>query len=63
MKKKTKLDKRNFRRRQYQIEMREVARDLGNCTHCFNFNDDRRYLLCSKCRIQARGYQKKKDGI
>ncbi len=34
----------------YRMEMRGIARELGNCTVCFKKKEDSEYLICAKCR-------------
>ena len=43
-------ERKRDRSRRYTHEMREVARDIGNCTQCFKPKDDPRYAMCKKCR-------------
>ena len=46
---------------QYKKELREVARDIGNCPQCFHTKDkDEKHALCAKCREYSRNYYKKK---
>lgn len=40
-------------------EKREIAKEIGNCTGCFNHKEDPRYTQCLKCRTYAREWARK----
>ena len=49
---------------EYQKDMRQIDREIGNCTQCHKERDNPKYRLCSKCRVYHRmklaEYKKKK---
>ncbi len=46
-------------KKRYKTEMRNIARDLGNCTVCFKEKEDSEYLICAKCRKKMVSYHNK----
>lgn len=50
----------NKYRREWAKSMREVAKDIGNCSCCFKQKDDDRYKMCIKCRKINRDLYKKR---
>jgi recombinational DNA repair protein RecR len=46
----------------YKNELRKIAGEIGNCTHCFNEKDNPKFKTCSKCRQYFRNYCKKHSG-
>jgi len=42
------------RRRINQQELRDLSKEIGNCTHCYNPNPNLKYSYCPKCRKKQR---------
>lgn len=47
----------------YKKEMREVAKDLGNCSQCFNEKENDQFKRCLNCRIRRRDWEQKRRSI
>lgn len=45
---------------EYRKQLREVAKDIGNCPQCFRPKEKDKYKMCAKCREYSRKYYKKK---
>ena len=45
--------------KQYIREMREVAREIGNCPRCFQERDNPKYKICSRCRLYQRQWNRR----
>jgi len=43
-------------------ELREISKEIGNCTNCHKPKESMKYSLCSKCREYCREYYYKKKG-
>lgn len=43
--------------RNYRKEMRETARDLGNCTYCYKEKSKNEFKMCANCREKHQGYR------
>lgn len=44
----------------YPKELRKIAIELGNCSHCFKPKENPNYKMCDKCREWQREYYHKK---
>lgn len=51
--------KPNVKISKYRREMREVAKELGNCSICFKPKDNPKYSCCLKCRMYQKEYYHK----
>lgn len=40
----------NKKHKEYVREMRMIAREIGNCSHCFKPKDNPNFKTCSRCR-------------
>lgn len=43
--------------KQYFQEMRDVARDIGNCTRCYQHKEVSKFKTCMNCREKAREWR------
>lgn len=49
------------RRRAYEKELRQTAKDIGNCINCFKEKESEKYTLCYKCREYKSKYDQRPE--
>jgi len=53
------LKRARDRQNEWCKSMKSIAIEIGNCSNCFQENDNPKFKTCSKCRKYYREYKKK----
>ena len=48
------------RLKRYCKELRDLSKEIGNCTKCHQPKEDQRYLWCINCRAYSKSYYARK---